>query len=73
MKNAATGATYMTTAKIARIAARTRRWFVADNAAPAMVPRSPIPIPELIARARLFADALASVPHVQVCLDSSDG
>jgi hypothetical protein len=32
MKNAANGATYMTAAKITRIAARTRRWFVADNA-----------------------------------------
>ena len=32
MKNAASGATYMTAAKIARIVARSRRWLVADNA-----------------------------------------
>jgi hypothetical protein len=32
MKNATSGATYMTAAKIARIVARNRRWLVADNA-----------------------------------------
>src|SRR6478672_2325364 len=32
MKNAAGGATYVTAAKLARIAARSRRWLVADDA-----------------------------------------
>src|SRR6476469_1017728 len=41
MKNAANGATYTTAAKIARIAARNRRWFVADNAMATTARRGP--------------------------------
>src|SRR6476620_2385351 len=41
MKNAANGATYTSAAKIARIAARNRRWFVADNAMATTARRGP--------------------------------